>query len=178
MCSAPACALVDAPAACRPCKTLTNPFRRWSEKGIFQLIFEPRLMGCPKGGLTSKRPVVCDGKGQPVRLLLSERQCSDFGVAEVLLRDLPEASVLLGDKGYDSNKIRTMVLEQGITPCIPSGRNRNERIPYSKRLYKMRHRVENLLARLKDWRRTTTRYDRCAHIFLSAALLAATLIFW
>ena len=42
----------------------------------------------------------------------------------------------------------------------------------------MRHRVENLFAKLKDWRRLATRYDRCAHIFLSAALLAATVNFW
>ena len=33
-------------------------------------------------------------------------------------------------------------------------------------------------AKLKDWRRIATRYDRCAHIFLSAVLLGATLIFW
>ena len=42
----------------------------------------------------------------------------------------------------------------------------------------MRHKVENLFAKLKDWRPIATRYDRCAHIFLSAVLLAATLIFW
>ena len=84
---------------------------------------------------------------------------------------------MIGDKGYDSNKIRTMLLAQGITPCIPSRRNRNRRMPYSKRLYKLRHKVENLFAKLKDWRPIATRYDRCAHIFLSAVLLAATL-FW
>jgi len=128
-------------------------------------------------GLTSKLHVVCDRQGRPVRLHLSEGQCSDFTGADVLLRDLPEASVLIG-KGYDSNKIRTMLLAQGITPCIPARRNRNRRMPYSKRLYKLRHKVENLFAKLKDWRRIATRYDRCAHIFLSAVLLGATLIFW
>ncbi|MCY3538034.1 MAG: IS5/IS1182 family transposase, partial [Cyanobacteria bacterium MAG IRC3_bin_20] len=40
------------------------------------------------------------------------------------------------------------------------------------------HKVENLFAKLKDWRRIATRYDRRAHIFLSAVLLGATLIFW
>ncbi|HBP53961.1 MAG TPA: IS5/IS1182 family transposase, partial [Synechococcus sp. UBA8638] len=38
--------------------------------------------------------------------------------------------------------------------------------------------VENLFATLKDWRPIATRYDRCAHIFYSAVLLAPTLIFW
>ena len=42
----------------------------------------------------------------------------------------------------------------------------------------MGHKVENLFARLKDWGRIATRYDRCAHVFLSAVFLAATLIFW
>ena len=91
-------------------------------------------MGRTKGGLTSKRPVVCDGKGRPVRLLLSEGPCSDFTGAELLLRDLPQANVLIGDKGYDSNRIRDVVLEQGMTPCIPSRRNRTKRLPHSKRL--------------------------------------------
>ena len=136
------------------------------------------MIGRTKGGLTSKLHVVCDGKGRPVRLHLSEGQCSDFTGADLLLQDLPQARVVIGDKGYDSNKIRTLLLEQGITPCIPCRRNRNQKVPYSKRLYKMRHKVENLFAKLKDWRRIATRYDRCAHIFLSALLLAATLIFW
>lgn len=71
-----------------------------------------------------------------------------------------------------------MLLAQGITSCIPSRRNRNRRLPYSKRLYKLRHKVESLFAKLKDWRRIATRYDRCAHIFLSTVLLTATLISW
>ena len=42
----------------------------------------------------------------------------------------------------------------------------------------MGHREENRLARLKDWGRIATRYNRCARIFLSAILLGATIIFW
>jgi transposase len=53
-------------------------------------------------------------------------------------------------------------------------------VPYSydKQLYKKRHRVENLFAKLKDWRRIATRYDRCAHTFFSAICIAAAVIFW
>ena len=43
-------------------------------------------------------------------------------------------------------------------------------------LYRHRHRIENALARLKDWRRIATRYDRCADLFLSAIALAAALV--
>jgi transposase len=35
-----------------------------------------------------------------------------------------------------------------------------------------------MFARLKDWRRIATRYDRCANTFLSAVALAATVVFW
>ncbi len=37
---------------------------------------------------------------------------------------------------------------------------------------------ENMFGRLKDWRRIHTRYDRCAHIFMSAICIAAAVIFW
>jgi hypothetical protein len=32
----------------------------------------------------------------------------------------------------------------------------------------------NLFAKLKDWRRIGTRYDRCAHAFFSAICITAT----
>lgn len=47
-----------------------------------------------------------------------------------------------------------------------------------KALYRQRHKVENLFANLKDWRRITTRYDRCADTFSSAICIAAAVIFW
>ena len=128
--------------------------------------------------MNSKLHVLCNCDGYSVRLHLSEGQCSDFIGAEVLLGDLPPATALIGDKGYDSNKIRNLLAEQDIEPFTPARRNRNKPIPYGKRLYRMRHKVENLFARLKDWRRIATRYDRCSHIFHSAVLIAATVTFW
>ena len=35
-----------------------------------------------------------------------------------------------------------------------------------------------MFGRLKDWPRIHTRYDRCAHTFMSAICIAATVIFW
>ena len=46
------------------------------------------------------------------------------------------------------------------------------------RLNRRRHKIENLFSRLKDWRPLATRYDRLAHIFRSAILLAANVLFW
>ena len=51
-------------------------------------------------------------------------------------------------------------------------------IKYDAERYKQRNRIERMFGRLKDWRRIATRYDRCAHTFMSAICIAATVIFW
>ena len=66
----------------------------------------------------------------------------------------------------------------GIVPCIPGRKNRKQPIQYDAGLYKQRNRIERMFGRLKDWRRIATRYDRCAHTFMSAICIAATVIFW
>ncbi len=95
-----------------------------------------------------------------------------------MLSSLPQAKELLGDKGYDSNHFRQALINRRIAPCIPSSRSRKLPIPYDKALYRQRHRIENMFGRLKDWRRIAMRYDRCAHTFMSAICLAATILFW
>ncbi len=47
-------------------------------------------------------------------------------------------------------------------------------IIYDADLYKQRNCIERMLGRLKDRRRIATRYDRCAHTFMSAICIAAT----
>ena len=138
----------------------------------------PRLIGGTKGGMTSKLHGVCDSKGGPLRLHLREGQCTDFTGADVLLKDLPPAATVMGDQGYDRDKIRKMLAQQGIPPCIPPRRCRKKPVHYSKRLDRKGHKIENLFSRQKDWRPIATRYDRCAHLFRSAILLAATVLFW
>jgi transposase len=60
----------------------------------------------------------------------------------------------------------------------PSKSNRKVAIPYDPVLYKQRHKIENMFERIKDWRRIHTRYDRCAHTYLSAICIAAAIAFW
>ena len=52
--------------------------------------------------MTSKLHGVCDSKGGRLRLHLSEGQCSDFTGADVVLKDLPSAATVIGEKGYDN----------------------------------------------------------------------------
>lgn len=111
-------------------------------------------------------------------MLLSEGQMSDFKGAALMIDAFPKVNSLLGDKGYDADWFRNALTKRGIAPCIPAKSNRKVRIPYDKVLYRQRHKIENMFGKLKDWRRIHTRYDRCAHTFMSAICIAATVIFW
>jgi len=111
-------------------------------------------------------------------MLLSEGQMSDYKGAALMCEALPRAKALLGDRGYDADWFRKALEERDITPCIPSKKNRKVPIPYDPVLYRQRHKIENMFGRLKDWRRIHTRYDRCAHTFMSAICIAATILFW
>jgi transposase len=103
---------------------------------------------------------------------------SDYKGAAQLLHTLPDGGELLADRGYDARWFRSALLDKGITPCIPSQKNRKQPAQYDKELYKQRYKIEIMFGRLKDWRRIAMRYDRCAHTFFSAICLAAVCIFY
>ena len=139
--------------------------------------------------MNSKLHAVCDGKGRPLIMLLSEGQMSDYKGAALMIDAFPKARALLADRGYDADWFRhalaerghpsgILVTQRGIVACIPSKANRKVPIPHDTALYRQRHRIENMFGKLKDWRRIHTRYDRCVHTFMSAICIAATVIFW
>jgi transposase len=111
-------------------------------------------------------------------MLLSEGQMSDHKGARLMLNALPPAPTLIADRGYDSNWFRAALRAKGIEPCIPPIKSRKQPLAYDKALYRSRHKIENLFAKLKDWRRIATRYDRCAHTFFSAICIAAAVAFY
>ena len=96
---------------------------------------------------------------------------SDYKGARLIVDALPPAKHLLPDRGSDADWFREALQDKGITPCIPSRKNRKREIEYDATLYKQRHKVENMFGKLKDWRRIATRYDRCAHAFLFSNML-------
>ena len=85
---------------------------------------------------------------------------------------------LLGDRGYDADRLRQALKNKGIHACIPGRKQRKKAVKYVKRRYKRRNRIEIMFGRLKDWRGVTTRYDRCPAALMSAIALAATDIYW
>lgn len=106
-------------------------------------------------------------------MLMSEGQKSDHKGARMVLNAMPPASHLVADRGHDSFRFRQELEVRSIKPCIPSSRSHRVPFSYDTALYCQRHKVENLFAKLKDWRRVATRYDRCAHTFFSAICITA-----
>jgi transposase len=105
-------------------------------------------------------------------------QVSDHKGARDQLEQLPQAGTLLADRGSDSNWFRNELAARGVASCIPGRKNKKQAIACDKARDKQRHKVENMFAKLEDWRRIATRYDRCAHTFLSAVKLAASAAFY
>ncbi|BCI68822.1 hypothetical protein [Acetobacter aceti] len=103
------------------------------------------------------------------------QQVSDFRDADVLLADLSgETEEVIGDREYDSNQIRQSFAGRNIAACIPPKKKRKSGLPYDWLHYKKCH----MFAKLKDWRRVATRYDRCARTFMSAIHIAAYFIYY
>ena len=86
------------------------------------------------------------------------------------------AKKMLGDKAYDSAELRADLDQRGTRPVIPNRCNRKQPFRFSKRLYKLRWRIESAFNRLKDFRRVATRYDRLARNYLASVCLAAALV--
>jgi transposase len=85
---------------------------------------------------------------------------------------------MLGDRAYDSADLHEQLKKRGTTPVIPNRSNRKQPFSFSKRLYKLRWRIESAFNRLKDFRRIATRYDRLARNYLASVCLTAALVWW
>ncbi len=121
---------------------------------------------------------ICDSHGRPISFFISAGQVSDYSCARALLGSLPDVDWLLGDRVYDAEWFKVALHSKGRIPCIPDRKQRETPVRYDKRRCKRRNRIEIMFGRLKDWRRVTTRDDRCPKVFLSAIALAATVIYW
>ena len=126
--------------------------------------------------MNTKLHAVTDAKGRPIRLFLSAGQVSDYTGAAALLDSLPQADWFLADRGYDADWLRKALQDRGIKARIPGRKSHQKTVKYDKRPYKRRNRIRVMFGRVKDWRRVTTRYDRCPEIYLSAIALAATVL--
>nr|WP_225649618.1 IS5 family transposase [Bradyrhizobium australafricanum] len=135
-------------------------------------------IGRSRGGRTTKIHALTDDEGRPRVLLLSPGNINDIALAPALLAAAGPIQRLIADKAYDANSLRMLLAEHGAKAVIPSTTSRSQPIPYSKRLYRRRNLIERMFARLKDFRRIATRYDKLARNFLAGAFIAAAVTWW
>ena len=88
-------------------------------------------MGRSRGGLTRKVHAVVDANGLPVRLGLTPGEAHDNRLCPALLAGLRQRTMVLADRGYDADRIRTRVNQQGAWANIPPRQNRKEPICFS-----------------------------------------------
>ena len=111
-------------------------------------------------------------EGHIVEGLLTGGNIPDIVVAHELTEDVVGYYVV-EDKGYDSNKNRQDLMANNNIPVIPSRKNRKEKIPYDKALYKLRQRIEIFFGKLKENRRLAMRYEKLDATFFAFIALAA-----
>lgn len=137
-----------------------------------------QAMGRSKASLSTKIHLACDALGYPLGFILTGANVSDFDQAKPLLRShlRPGAHVIM-DKGYDSDAIRAYVHQLGGVAVIALHPSRAAKPAFDEHLYRERHRIENLFARLKAFRRLATRYEKL-HAHFAAMLSLACILVW
>ncbi len=116
-----------------------------------------------------------DALGNPVRLLLTAGQASEYGQANALI-DGFKTDYVVADRGYDSDEFIETIGLSGATAVIPPRSHRKTPRQYDKHIYKERNLVERFFQKIKNFRRIATRYERLAQNYLSMLQLVATVI--
>jgi transposase len=137
-----------------------------------------QAIGVSRGGRTTKLHTLTDEQGRPRAFLLTGGNVADCRAAEALLPQVPPDTLVIADRGYDTNTLREGINNRGATPNIPPKANRRFKPPFSRVLYRGRNAIERMFGRLKDFRRIATRYDRLARNFLAAVHLTAAVCYW
>ena len=136
---------------------------------------ENQAIGKSVGGNTTKIHMAVDAFGLPIEFDLTGGEVHDSKAAPELIARLPFSDYIIADKGYDSEEIRELIREKGSTPLIPRKKNSktgNGDMDWC--LYKYRHLVENVFARLKHLRAIATRFDKLKRNYASMLAIACS----
>ena len=127
------------------------------------------------GGNSSKIHMIVDACGNPYEFLITDGTTHDAKVAPELLSkvSLKATEYVSADKGYDSDNLRETITQQSVKAIIPKKRNttaNNNHMDWY--IYRIRHLVENVFARLKHFRGIATRYDKLKQHYENTVALA------
>ena len=140
-------------------------------------IGDERAIGRSRGGATTKIHIAADAHGNPIDFEITGGEVHDAKVADKLIEKIGLAKYFIADKGYDSESIREQARESKMSPVIPRKSNSKQPNPeFDAHLYKLRHLVENLFARLKHFRSIATRFEKLARNYKASVFIACTFI--
>ncbi len=94
-----------------------------------------------------------------------------------MLEGLEPRAVVIADKGYDADSVRSCIRSQGAIPNIPNRSNRKKKYRWKKAVYRQRNLVERFFNKLKQFRRIATRYDKLGAAFFAFIQLASIRIY-
>jgi transposase len=105
--------------------------------------------------------VTVDGLGNPLVFRITGGERHDITEAEELINSWQEEDTkVIGDRGYDSNRLIEKI---GKTQAvIPSKKNRKRKRDYHRHIYKERHLIECFFQKLKQYRHLFSRFDKLA----------------
>ena len=90
--------------------------------------------------------------------------------------DQPPRAVIC-DKGYDSKRNRAVARGHGTAPVIPQKSNaKNPQKFFPKLLYRLRARIEQLVGKLKRFKRIALRCEKTARNFASFVAFALSMV--
>jgi len=125
--------------------------------------------------LSTKILALVDGLGNLVRFILMPGQRGETMGVEMLMDGIRCGS-FLGDKAYDADWLREMLISRGIEPVIPARKGRKSPVSHDAEKYKWRHLVENYFQKLKEFKRIAMRSDKTDESFSAMIYLAAATI--
>src|SRR5919206_215665 len=138
-----------------------------------------QALGRSRGGFSTKIHLKADFDGLPLAFHLTGGEAGDSPQFEILLDLGPDITprAALGDKGYDSKGNRAAARERSICPAIPyKSTARNCPAFFPKALYRARTRIEQLVGKLKRFKRIALRCEKTNTNFGSFIAFALGLI--
>ena len=136
---------------------------------------EGQALGRSRGGFSTKIHLKADLAGLPLAFHLTAGEASDGRQFELLLDLGPEITprAAVADKGYDAKYNRAAARERGICPVIPYKATAKARPTFFPRaLYRARARIEQLVGKLKRFKRIALRCEKTSTNFASLVALA------
>lgn len=128
----------------------------------------------------TKLSVITDFLGTPFNVIFAPGNTHDMPLAipTIINNSVGKPNMILADKGYDSDKFRLKLKENGINTNIPNReiKNRKKQENYNIPLGKMRFKVERTNAWIKSFRRLHFRFDYTIASFQALTYLALIVI--